>query len=139
MTSTNSPAENPVSLILKTDSRGRICMPAQGREALLDEFEKSGLSGAKFAALSGIKYSTFACWAQKRRSKRHEPTTPAKPARKAESVARLEAVVQEACEQAGSRNGSLVLHLPGGIRAELATADGVALAAALIRALDKPC
>ena len=134
-----SAPENSGSLILKTDSRGRVCMPAQRREALLDEFEKSGLSGAKFAALSGIKYSTFACWAQRRRRQQNQPPTARKRAHKTEPVAWLEAVVQEACEQAGPKSGSLVLHLPGGVRAELATAGGVALAAALIRALERPC
>ena len=56
MTSTTLPSETPDSLILKTDSRGRLRTPAQRREQLLDEFERSGLNGAKFAALSGIKY-----------------------------------------------------------------------------------
>ncbi len=41
--------------------------PAQRREALLDEFEKIGASGAKFAQLAGIKYATFAGWVLKRR------------------------------------------------------------------------
>ena len=36
-------------------------------EALLDEFERSGLSGPKFAALVGIKYQTFAAWSARRR------------------------------------------------------------------------
>jgi len=51
---------NSQSLILKSDTRGRVLTPAHRRETLLDEFERSGLSGVKFAALSGIKYSTFA-------------------------------------------------------------------------------
>ena len=139
MTSTTSPAESSGPLILKTDSRGRVCMPAQKREALLDEFEKSGLSGAKFAALAGIKYSTFACWAQKRRHKENASPAASKRAPKAQPVAWLEAVVQEACEPTGAKGASLLLHLPGGIRAELASTGAVSLAAALIRALDKPC
>ena len=138
MTSTTCAAENPCSLILKTDSRGRVCMPRQRREALLDEFEKSGLSGAKFAALSGIKYSTFANWVQQRR-KPNQPPAAGKRALKTEPVAWLEAVVQEACGQHASKGGSLVLQLPGGVRAELTTTGGVVLAAALIRALQKPC
>jgi hypothetical protein len=109
-------------------------MPAHKREALLDEFEKSGLSGAKFAALSGLKYSTFACWAQQRRGQREASATTAKRAHKTEQVAWLEAVVQEARAQAATKSGSLVLHLPGGIRAELASTGEVALAAAPIRA-----
>jgi DNA-binding transcriptional regulator/RsmH inhibitor MraZ len=46
--------------VLKTDTRGRVRVPAERREALLDEFEKSGMSGAKFARLAGIHYATFA-------------------------------------------------------------------------------
>jgi hypothetical protein len=37
------------------------------REQLLDEFERSGLSGQQFAELVGIKYTTLATWAQERR------------------------------------------------------------------------
>jgi hypothetical protein len=64
MTSTIVKAE-----ILKQDGRGRVRMPAREREALLDEFEKSGASGAKFARLAGIKYATFAGWVLKRRKR----------------------------------------------------------------------
>jgi len=39
--------------VLKTDTRGRVRVPVERREALLDEFEKSGMSGAKFARLAG--------------------------------------------------------------------------------------
>lgn len=116
-----------------------MCTPAARREALLDEFEKSGLSGVQFAALSGIKYSTFASWAQQRRRQQKQPPAAGTHAQQTQPVAWLEAVVQEAAEPARPRSGSLVLHLPGGIRAELGTAGGVALAAALIRALEKPC
>lgn len=140
MTSTTSASENPGSLILKTDSRGRVRTPAQRREALLDEFERSGLSGAKFSALSGIKYQTFANWVQQRRRKGQSPM-PSSPKRdaKAESVSWLEAVVQEACEPDGLKSGALTLHLPGGVRAEVASTGEVILAAALLRALAKPC
>jgi hypothetical protein len=62
MTSTNGEAE-----ILKQDARGRVRVSAERREALLDEFERSALSGAKFAQLAGIKYPTFANWVQQRR------------------------------------------------------------------------
>jgi hypothetical protein len=45
--------------ILKIDVLGRVKTPGERREQLLDEFEKSGLTGQKFAALVGIKYQTF--------------------------------------------------------------------------------
>lgn len=55
MTSTRRELEG-----LKQDTRGRARVSLRRREALLDEFEKSGASGMKFARLVGIKYSTFA-------------------------------------------------------------------------------
>ena len=54
------------SKILKTDALGRVRTPAARRQQLLDEFEKSGASGAKFAELVGVKYQTFASWMQGR-------------------------------------------------------------------------
>src|SRR5436190_11116504 len=53
--------------LMTTDARGRVRVPVERREALLDEFERSGVSGAKFAAMVGVKYPTFALWVQKRR------------------------------------------------------------------------
>ena len=53
-----SMVEKPV--ILKTDRRGRLHTPMAQREALLDAYERSGLSGMKFAALHGVKYPSFA-------------------------------------------------------------------------------
>jgi hypothetical protein len=57
MTNTTLPEE-----LLKSDVLGRVRTPVDRREALLDEFERSGLTGQKFAALVGVKYQTFASW-----------------------------------------------------------------------------
>jgi hypothetical protein len=106
---------------------------------LLDEFEQSGLSGNKFAALSGIKYQTFACWVQGRRRKRQvQQPREARPA-KTQPGSWLEAVVQEASDQAPLSRSRLTLHLPGGAHLELASTGDIPLAAALVRALGKPC
>ena len=56
MTSTNTEE----TLILKTDALGRVHMPADRREAILDAFEQSGMSGQAFAKHAGLKYPTFA-------------------------------------------------------------------------------
>ncbi|SHJ08661.1 hypothetical protein SAMN02745181_1156, partial [Rubritalea squalenifaciens DSM 18772] len=73
MTSTNSPG-NP---LIKTDCIGRVRLDKKHREALLDTFEKSPLSGTKFAALHGVKYQTFATWVQNRKRERDEyPVVP---------------------------------------------------------------
>ena len=45
--------------ILKSDARGRVRVPVERQEALLDEFERSGLSGVKFAQAGGSQISDF--------------------------------------------------------------------------------
>jgi transposase len=135
-TTTDAPADSQ-PLILKTDARGRVLTPADRREGLLDEFERSGLSGMKFAQLSGVKYQTFANWVQRRRREREPHATNSKS--KAQQVAWFEAVVQEAQKTDPASSGALMLHLPGGVRAELSSSRHIALAAALVRALEKPC
>ena len=65
MTNTTLPDE-----VLKSDAMGRVRTPRVRREALLVEFEKSGVSARKFAALVGVNYQTFASWVQARRKAR---------------------------------------------------------------------
>lgn len=112
--------------ILKTDALGRVRMPAEKREAILDEFERSGMSGAKFAERIGVKYPTFASWVQKRRKGRGHDKFKGK-----QSLTLFEAVVgqPERCRSA------VVVELPGGARVEMASAKQAAAVAALIREL----
>lgn len=49
------------------DARGRVRTPRERREKILDEYERSGMSGAAFAAMVGMKYPTLASWIQQRR------------------------------------------------------------------------
>ncbi len=127
---------NTDGALLRTDGLGRIKTPPQRREQLLDEFERSGVSGTKFAALAGIKYQTFAAWVYKRRRQREGATNTA--AKQVDSVRWLEAIVEQA-QNCGGQPGCLILQLPGGVRAEIADAKQAVLAAALVRALEKPC
>ena len=62
--------DEPTPQLLKADTLGRVRTPRQRREALLDEFERSGASASRFAKLSGVKYQTFAGWVQRRRRQR---------------------------------------------------------------------
>src|SRR6185369_17312958 len=97
--------------ILKTDTKGRVKTPPERREKLLDEFERSGLSGAKFAELAGIKYQTFAAWVARRRKQRgltQSTTTRTDPVRW------LEAVVQEASAPASAVTTPLRVRLSTG-------------------------
>ena len=58
------------STILKRDATGRVSYSPEQREALLDEFERSGLKDAAFVRTVGISYQTFANWIQQRRHAR---------------------------------------------------------------------
>jgi hypothetical protein len=60
--------------ILKRDVLGRVTISKERREALLDEFERSGLKGLPFARLVGVNYQSFASWIQKRRRERGDYT-----------------------------------------------------------------
>lgn len=132
MTSTTSlvPApEASENTLIKTDGLGRMRRTREQRERILDEFERSGVSGARFAGLCGVKYQTFCFWVQKRRQERARSSEP----ERSKTVQWLEAQLQP-----GSGAG-LVVHLPGGARVEIADPQHVNLAAALVRALEKPC
>jgi hypothetical protein len=123
--------------IIKTDHLGRMQTSAARRERLLAEFECSGLSAAKFAALAGLKYSTFAAWVHRRRlSPAAEEKGSAKPT---DPVQWLEAVVEQAQPPGPKNPAVLVLQLPGGARVEVADEKQAALAAVLLRSLIKSC
>jgi hypothetical protein len=133
MTTTQSSGQ-----ILKTDSLARVRTPQDRKQELLDEFDRSGLSGAKFAALVGVKYSTFAAWAAKRKRPHPGQSTPARMADPAAKVRWLEAVIDQAQGAAGKGSPLLLIHIGSGARMEIASAGQVELAAALLRALEKP-
>jgi DNA-binding transcriptional regulator YiaG len=118
-------------VVLKTDTRGRVQTSAARREQILDEFERSGLSGKKFAAVVGIKYPTLASWASQRRRERGLPPM----VKRSKTLRLLEAVVEES----GGDKKPLVLELPGGARMEIKDAGQAVLAGALLRTLAQPC
>ena len=110
---------------MKVDVSGRVWTSRERREALLDEFERSGTSAAQFAALVGVKYPTFASWVQMRRRQRGVGT-------QAGGAAALRWVEVMA---GGAAGGGLWVLLPGGARMEVADAAQAVLAAELLRAL----
>jgi hypothetical protein len=126
---------SPATLI-KTDALGRMQRTGEQRERILDEFERSGLSGLKFASFCGVKYQTFATWVQRRKRQR-DASPKRRPQRKRASPVRwLEASVPATVASADT---GLLLQLPGGVRAHVCHEQHIALAAALVRALEKPC
>jgi hypothetical protein len=136
MTSTQTP-ENNLPL-LKTDTAGRVFTPTARRKQLLDEFEHSGLSAAKFAALVGVKYSTFAAWRLRLGQSPAETPEAKAPEASPKSVRWLEAVLDQAQTQGGSMASALRLQLPGGAGLEISQASQIPLAAALLAALAQP-
>src|ERR1051325_9806589 len=81
-TSLVSSSSEPV--LVTTDSKGRLRVSKEQRKAVLAKFEQSGMSAVKFAAVAGIKYSTFAGWVQ--RYRRVKPRAPSKGVRFIEAV-----------------------------------------------------
>ena len=122
--------EQPI--VLKRDMLGRVQATAERRLEVVAEFRRSGLSGARFAKLSGMRYSTLMAWV-----KRQGGASP--PVRK--KAQRTGPLLMEAVVDCGAQRaaGTLVINLGGGVRMELGEAGQVVLAAQLIHALQKPC
>jgi hypothetical protein len=135
---TNTTELTATEQLLKTDVLGRVRTPVERREMLLDEFEKSGLSGQKFAEMTGLNYQTFATWMQKRRRERgdYEKEKAGKVARRGKKMRWIEAVIGEGGEgKLGKR--TLSLELPGGVRLEVGDEQQAILAGKLLRELGK--
>lgn len=133
------------SELIRADTLGRVRVPDEQREALLDAYETSGLSGPQFAAQHGVNYQTFATWLQKRRRTRGLYAL----GRDAElGTSAFEAALPEMAEVelpvsriAGPRSVhgdfSLELHLPGGAVVRMHREDQAGLLAALLMAMNK--
>jgi hypothetical protein len=134
----------------KRDILGRITTPKAQREALLDEFERSGLKGRPFAKLVGVNYQTFAVWIQKRRRARGDYAQAAavksvgasavrtpRPLRLIEAIAAPLGVALPM--GAVGKSEALEVILPDGAKLLIANAAHAALAAQLISALRAPC
>ena len=126
MTHTTLPDE-----VLKRDALGRVRTPRARREALLVEFEKSGVSAKQFAALLGVNYQTFASWVQAWRKARGPEPSAAGPVRLWEAV--VEGDARTGREPAGAPG--LWIELPGGSRMSVASPVQLAMAAELVSLL----
>ena len=108
--------------ILKVDEAGRVWTSRELRDAVLDEFESSGMPATQFAARLGVKYPTFASWVQQRRKSRGN----------GKSLKWVEAAV---ASPATARSKSLTVQLPGGAHVEVGDAEQAKIAAHLLREL----
>ena len=128
--------------LLRVDALGRVWTTPDRREWLLDEFERSGVAGAEFARIAGIKYSTFANWVQRRRRATGGYSAPDKAGIAAGTRRRtalpgprfVEAQIERGSAGSGSV-AALRVELPGGARMEIADGSQARLAAVLLRAL----
>jgi transposase-like protein len=131
--------------LLKIDTRGRVRTPAKRRRALLEEYARSGLSARKFAALVGVRYSTFAHWVQRLRQEGGEvaPARSVPLAPKPEVPVRwMEAIVEGSAAINAPEPRGLCVRLPGGAQMEITVPGQVKLAVQLLRALadgPRPC
>jgi transposase-like protein len=122
--------------VLKQDRRGRVRVPQERREALLEEFGRSGLSAAAFARMAGIKYPTFANWLQQRRkAQRRSAAAPPEVVARGGAIRLLEAVVEDHAERAGGSGAGLLIELPGGGRLTVSSPAHLAMAAELLALL----
>jgi hypothetical protein len=132
-------ADGTSTKVLKQDTRGRVRTPVERRESLLDEFEHSGVSGAEFARLAGIKYATFMGWRHQRKRRategggRDEGGSTAAPATRRRPVRLFEAFAEVA--GSGGHGSGLQIDLGGGVRMQLDSLRQVPLAAELLRLL----
>jgi transposase-like protein len=134
--------------LIRIDQLGRCRYTPEFREATVAAFERSGLSGVRFAEQSGVNYTTFATWVQRARRERSQPTgsdytDEAGVEGLRFAVAEIEGealpdtpALPGAATVDGGRPG-LTVELPGGGVARAEGAGGVGLLAALLRELVK--
>jgi hypothetical protein len=128
---------------LRTDTRGRVRTPVERREALLEEFERSGISAMAFAKMAGINYATFANWRQKRRKARglresvsEDAAAMGKTVETNRPMRLFEAFVEHG-SGAGARCAGLTIELPAGARLVVESPVQVRLAAELLALLQQ--
>ena len=121
-------------VLLRTDRLGRVQMPADKRELILDRFESSGLSGKRFAAQIGVKHTTFAGWVQKRRRERGEYANEACEPVPA-PLTLVEAIVEESTAAPHPPASSLEVQTASGLTLRLQGRADLALAVEFIQAL----
>ena len=129
--------------ILRKDTRGRVVVTAQRRAGLLEEFDRSGISGMQFAKLAGVKYTTLAYWLQQRRKRQKETLAPS-PSRgePGPEVRWLEAVVageEKPSSHETAAKTALVMHGPGGVWWKVEQEEQARWAAQVLRHLGAAC
>jgi transposase-like protein len=117
------------SEILKVDEVGRVRAPPARREAMLAEYDRSGMTGAQFARFIGVRYSTLMYWLQRRRKETGQGEPVATP--RQDHPRWLEARV----EGEVPKSENVVVEMGGGVRVLVGSKVQAALAGELLRAM----
>jgi hypothetical protein len=131
-------AEEEPGQILSQDARGRVLVSRERRESLLAEYDRSGMSGVRFAQYAGVKYSTLAYWLRSRRRQRPREKLLVKvgagPEPGQNNRAWIEALVENG-SPSGRPAGGLRIYFAGGAYCQIGSTAEVALAAQLLAQL----
>ena len=120
---------------MSQDAQGRVLVSRERRESLLEEYDRSGMSGVKFAQYVGIKYSTLAYWLQSRRRHRQREKLLMKAGADTESGKSNGAWIEAVVENASAPRvpaGALRIYFAGGAYCQISSAAEAALAAELL-------
>jgi hypothetical protein len=121
--------------ILSQDAQGRVLVSGERRESLLEEYDRSGMSGVKFAQYVGIKYSTLAYWLQSRRRHREREKLLMKAGAATEAGKSNGAWIEAVVENGSPPRvpiGALRIYFAGGAYCQISSATEAALAAELL-------
>jgi transposase-like protein len=118
------------SEILKLDEVGRVRTPPEKREAMLAEYDRSGMTGAQFARFVGVRYSTLMYWLQKRRRAR-------RAGGRCEAAARPDHPrwLEARLEGEASKAENIVVEVGGGVRMLVSNRTQAALAGEVLRGM----
>lgn len=103
--------------------------PRSKQEAILEEYDRGGMSAAEFSRYVGVKYQTFATWIQKRRKRK---ASEGLVRRESGAVSWVEAIVGGEKEMT---EACLILSIGSGVRMEVASRKGAEYAAEVLRHL----
>lgn len=129
MQSIPTDSEPTDSSIIRSGSDGRLRYAPDQRQALLDAFDRSGMSAMSFTRQHGVQYQTFIAWIRKRRQNSGA----------AEIAGSAFAEVMLNSREATPAAGGLRVLLPCGAMLEIGSRAALPLAVELLNTLRRPC
>jgi len=128
--------EEQAGQILNQDALGRVLITPERRDMLLEEYDRRGMSGIRFAQYVGIKYTTLAYWLKRRRRQRQREKLLMKTSADKEpggsNASWIEAVVDKSGSQTREKAGALRIYFAGGAYCQISSVGEVALAVELL-------